>query len=97
MLSCFCDPQIENTSGVTLYRGQRGSQAFLIDILTDVSTSIGGGLGLKPMTACTASTALFTIRPLRLGLISKVTFQHQAISKECHSMNDISHFQSETN
>ena len=41
MLSHLCDPQIH----LWLYGSQYGSQAFLIHILTDVSTSIGGGLG----------------------------------------------------
>ena len=65
MLSHLCDPQIHlwcNTCW--LYTGQHGSWAVSYHILADMPTSIGGGLGLKPMTVCAVSTALYTIRPL---------------------------------
>ena len=55
MLSRLCDPQIHlwcNTCW--LYGGQHGSRAFSIRVLADVSTSIGGGSGLEPMTICAA-------------------------------------------
>ena len=46
MLSCLCDPQIHLWCDTCwLYRGQHGSQVFLIHILTDVSASIGGSSG----------------------------------------------------
>ena len=35
-----------------LYGGQHGIRAFLIHILADMSTSVGGGSGLKPTTVC---------------------------------------------
>ena len=53
MLSCLCDPQIHlwcNTCW--LYRSQHGSRTVLIHVLADMSTSIGGGSGLEPMTIC---------------------------------------------
>ena len=73
VLSHLCDPHIHlwcNTCW--LYRGQHGSWAFSIHVLTEVSASIGGDLGLKPMTVHAAGTTLYTTRPLwpRYGLDS---------------------------
>ena len=34
------------------------AKPFVIHVLADMSTSIGGGLGLKPMTICVVSTVL---------------------------------------
>ena len=63
MLFCLCDPHLWCDT-YWLYRGQHGSWAFSIHVLTDMSTSIGGGSGLKSMTVCIASTVLYTIQPL---------------------------------
>ena len=43
------------------------AEPFLIYILADVSTSIGGGLGLKPTTICVVNIVLYTIQPLWLS------------------------------
>ena len=51
VFSYLCDLQIHLCCDTCwLYRGQHGSQAFFIHIPADVSTSIGGGAGLEPMT-----------------------------------------------
>ena len=77
----LCDPQIHLWCDTCwLYRGQHGSWAFSIHILTNVSASIGGGLGQGsnpwPSIPHTASTALHTTRPLcarLLGLFELVS------------------------
>ena len=48
MHSYLCDPQVHLWCDTYwLYRSQHGSWAFLIYVLADVSTSIGGGLGIN--------------------------------------------------
>ena len=45
LLSCLCDPQIHLWFDTCwLYGGKHGSWTFFIHVLTDMSTSIGGGL-----------------------------------------------------
>ena len=66
-----------------LYRGQLGSQAFLIHIPADMSTSIDGGLGLEPMTVRT------TTQPLRI-----LDFQPARLNALTHMVIDCSYWQS---
>ena len=63
----FADPRIHIWYGTWLYRCQHGNRTFSIHLLADVSTSTGRGSGLKPTTVRLASTALYTIWPLRLN------------------------------
>ena len=64
MLSCVI---LRFTSGAT--PADYGGQAFSIHMRVDVPSSIGGGLGLEPMTVCVVSTVLHTILPLLLGQV----------------------------
>ena len=73
MLSHLCDPQIHLWCDICwVYRGQHGSWAFLMYILADVSTSIGGDL--EPTTVCAArnkhSTVNYSTTSARLDISS---------------------------